>query len=288
MRSSINIPISLKQISRKLISFATFYSGICFLSNKLQTNYGARILCYHGISESPNNQYSLSLSEFVLQIEFLKDNYRIISIDQLAALVVDKYPLPSKIMAVSFDDGFKDFYRCAFPILKRYTIPATAFIPTGLIDSNSGLRNQTRLPEQEYLSWDQIREMSQSGIDFGSHSVSHKSLPKLSHKEIQYELTHSKARLETELKKPIKGFAFPYGTFKDVTPEITGMISESGFSWAVTCISGVNRPLANPLELRRTVIQEGDGLAGFKRVINGSLDGWILMQKLGYYLQKSF
>lgn len=275
----------LRPFLRHGFSIISFISGACLLAEKLGRP-GVRILCYHGINETPSNDYSISTSDFVAQIEFLKDNYKIISIHQLAILLAEKQSLPPGNIALSFDDGFEDFYRCAFPILMRYNIPATAFIPTGLIDDNSGLGNQKRMPQNEFLSWNQIREMSQSGIDFGSHSVSHNSLPKLSRKEIQYELVYSKARLETELGKRIKGLAFPYGTFRDITHEIEGLIAESGYSWAVTSISGVNKELSNPYELRRTVIQKGDGLTGFKRVVKGSLDGWIVMQKIRFLSQK--
>jgi len=277
---------SLKQISRQLISFITYYSGACFLLDKLYAKNSVRILCYHGVNQSPTNQYSIATSDFASQVKFLKKNYKIISIDQLATLLAENQPIPPKTIAISFDDGFEDFYCCAFPILKRFNIPATSFIPTGFVDDSVGLRNTKKLPQNDFLSWNQIREMSQSGIDFGSHTVSHNSLRKLSRKEIQYELAYSKTRLESELGKPIKGFAFPYGTFRDISPAIEPLIAELGFSWAVTSISGVNKFFSNPYRLHRTVIQKEDQLAGLKRAVKGSLDGWLVMQKLGFIIKK--
>ncbi len=277
--------VSPKQLFQKFISLITYYSGICYLSEKLNSNNGVRILCYHGINKSPASYYSIATSDFASQMEFLKKNYKIISIDQLAVLLAERQTFPPRTVAISFDDGFEDFYANAFPILKRFNIPATSFIPTGFIDNKYGLGNKKRLPQNEFLSWDQIREMSQSGIDFGSHTISHKSLRKLSRQEIKHELAYSKARLEKELGKPIKGFAFPYGTFRDIPPDAEVLINESSFSWAVTSISGINNVFTNPYKLRRIVIQEGDGVVGLKRIVKGSLDGWIVMQRLGIYLK---
>ena len=111
-------------------------------------------------------------------------------------------------------------------------------------------------------------------------------MTRLTQQEIKYELEYSKARIESELTVPIKGFAYPYGAFKDTDPKIGKRISASGYSWAVTSVSGANDNNTNPFALRRTVIMRDDGFEGFKRALCGALDGWIIMQKGGYYLNK--
>ena len=169
-------------------------------------------------------------------------------------------------------------------LFRSYAIPATVFLPTGLIDSNS--KYEKKLPQSEFLTGKQIRKMHQAGIEFGSHSVSHASLTSLTRQETQYELEYSKARLEAELSMSAKGFAYPYGTFRDTDPKIGELIANIGYSWALTSVSGVNREGTNIFALRRTVILREDGLAGFKRALKGALDGWIVMQKCGYYLER--
>ena len=276
--------IPLRRLSRQLLSFVTFYSGYCRLSEYFKLNRGTRILCFHGISDTPGNSYAVSASDFSKQMGFLADHYDIVSIDQLVTLIQERKPLPSTMIAVSFDDGYQDFYTCAFPILQRNAISATVFLPTGSIDGIS--KYSHTLPQAEFLSWDQIRELQQNGIDFGSHTVSHTSVTRLTQHETQDELETSKARIEAEIHMSIKGFAYPYGTLRDTDPKIGKWISNSGYSWAVTSISGVNGNNSNPFALRRTVIMRDDGLAGFKRALKGALDGWIIMQKGGYYLNK--
>jgi peptidoglycan/xylan/chitin deacetylase (PgdA/CDA1 family) len=276
--------IPLKRISRQLLSFITFYSGYCKFSEFLKLNSGVRILCFHGISDKPGNPYAVSTSDFSRQMGFLAEHYDIVSIDQLVTRVKDGKNLPPTMIAVSFDDGYQDFQKNAFPILQKNAITATVFLPTGSIDGNSKYRQV--LPQGEFLSWDQVRELHMKGIDFGSHTVSHSSLTRLTQQETRYELETSKARIEAELHAPIKGFAYPYGTLRDTDPKIGGWISDSGYGWAVTSISGVNGSKSVPFALRRTVIVRDDGMAGFKRALKGALDGWVLMQKAGYYLER--
>jgi peptidoglycan/xylan/chitin deacetylase (PgdA/CDA1 family) len=276
--------ISLKRLGREMLSIASFYSGYCALSEYLKLNYGARILCFHGISDNPVSQYAVSTSDFSKQMYLLSGNYKIFSIDQLVTYIRERKLLSPTMIAISFDDGYQDFYTHAFPILQQYSIPATVFLPTSFIDKIS--KYEQVLPQSEFLLWDQIREMQQNGISFGSHTVSHTSLTRLTQQQIQNELEYSKARIESETNVSIKGFAYPYGTFRDTDSKIGNLIANSGYSWAVTSISGINNTKSDLFALRRTVIMRNDGLLGFKRALKGALDGWIVMQKGGYYLDK--
>jgi peptidoglycan/xylan/chitin deacetylase (PgdA/CDA1 family) len=277
---------SWKQFIRQLVDLISFYSGYCSFSDLLKFNNGMRILCYHGISEVPTNHYAVSVNEFTMQMDYLVKNNKIVSIDKMVSLFHEINPIQNNTIAVSIDDGYQDFFKYGFPILKKFVIPATVFVPTGFIDDVSKLKKMCRLPQNEYLTWDQIREMGNNGIDFGSHTVSHISLTKLSKREIQFELERSKDRLENELGKSVRGFAYPYGTFRDIDPSIGKLISEIGYSWAVTSISGSNKLGSDNFSLHRTMVERDDGIAGFSRIIKGSLDAWVVMQKCSYYREK--
>lgn len=278
--------ISLKQSTRQLLSIISFYTGYSSLLELFKLNNGIRILCYHGISQNPTNHYSVSIKDFTLQMQFLAENYKVISIDHLVSLLHSGQIIPNNTVSISIDDGFQDFYIYGFPVLKKNAIPATVFLPTGYIDNPSSYLIKHKLLQTKFLDWEQVREMSSNGIDFGSHSVSHNSLTQLTRREIQYELAYSKERLESEIGKTINGFAYPYGTFRDIDQKIEELIAETSFSWAVTSISGVNKTGSNRFALRRTMIENEDKLEGFKRAVKGSLDGWIIFQKCGYYLKR--
>jgi len=226
----------------------------------------------------------VSLEDFSWQMNYLVKNFQVISINQMFEMLKDNRTLSKKVIAISFDDGFQDFYTYGFPILRKNNITATVFLPTGSIDASLPYPN--KLPQSDFLTWNQIRELHQKGIDFGSHTVSHESLTKLTPQRIKSELENSKTRIETELGVEVRGFAYPYGTFRDIDPSIEGIIASSGYSWAVTSVSGINKQASNPFALRRTVIVGVDSRSGFKRAIMGALDPWVVIQKFGYYVNK--
>jgi peptidoglycan/xylan/chitin deacetylase (PgdA/CDA1 family) len=101
-----------------------------------------------------------------------------------------------RYVVLTFDDGYLDFYTRAFPVLRQYSFTATVFLPTSYVGSSKpGLRGK------KHLTWDMIKELSQSSIDFGSHTCSHSQLYKLSLDEIKSELQKSKETIETYIEK---------------------------------------------------------------------------------------
>lgn len=276
----------LKRIFRQGISIIAYYSGYCLLSRRIWNDYGCRILCYHSISDNPKNDYAVSKVDFSYQMAYLAKHATFISLDILVKYLKAKRPIPTKWFAITIDDGYKDVYTNGFEILNKYSIPATIFLPTGLIGGESNCSKRHSLPQNDFLSWDLVREMSQHGISFGAHSVTHASLVGHSPSQLRYELESSKARLEEEIGKPVTGFAYPYGTFRHINPSLERLVAKAGFDWAVTTLGGTNKLGSDPFSLRRTVIMEDDGSMGFRRAIKGSIDPWILFQRMGWILNE--
>ena len=135
------------------------------------------ILTYHkfciGEARMPN---TIKLSCFKQQMNFLRENdYRVISISQLLECIKNNF-FPEKPAVITIDDGFKSVYNLAFPILKEYGFPATLYLYTDFIDNG---------PNQ--LSWLEVKEMIDMGIEIGSHSLSHTNLLNLKQNESYLE-----------------------------------------------------------------------------------------------------
>jgi peptidoglycan/xylan/chitin deacetylase (PgdA/CDA1 family) len=117
-----------------------------------------------------------------------------------------------------------------------------------------------RLPERPPMSWDQIREMKDTGIAFGSHTVYHGMLPFLGDAEAAFELADSKRRIEEELQCPCDFLAYPNGDWDaEVVAELYGM----GYRAAVTQDFGVNIAGGSPYVLRRVEVPSHDPLASY-------------------------
>jgi peptidoglycan/xylan/chitin deacetylase (PgdA/CDA1 family) len=292
---------TIKRLGRPVVAALAAYSGYCRLTNALRAGQSGRIVSYHGINDDqPANVYAVTSQDFAQHMAFLAQHCTVLSLERLVDCLRGGEPLPPHAIAITFDDGYLDAYTQAFPILQRWDLPATMFLPVDLIapsgadvtpswhDASARRRlvvgQEGRLAQAEFLSWQQVCEMSRHGIDFGSHTLSHVSLTRVSRQWARVELARSKARLEDELGKPVTGLAYPYGTVRDFSPAVEQLVAEAGYVWAVTGLSGVNTYRSNRYALRRTKIEHGDRLGLFARATRGALDPWIVADQLGRLL----
>jgi peptidoglycan/xylan/chitin deacetylase (PgdA/CDA1 family) len=123
-----------------------------------------------------------------------------------------------------------------------------------------------------HLSWSNVREMSKSGIEFGSHTASHPILTRIPLDLVKKELEISKKRIEDEVGKQVISFAYPNGQLSDYSPEVISAVENSGYRIAFTLLSGPTRYLTvhkKPLEIRRIFISYQDSLPRFISKIAG-------------------
>ncbi|MBI2021789.1 polysaccharide deacetylase family protein [Candidatus Daviesbacteria bacterium] len=214
------------------------------------------ILTYHYIGNNPNpddkarDNLSVSPDKFEEEMAYLqKQGYATISLDTLYAALKGQVTLPDKSIILTFDDGYVDFYVNAYPILRKYNLHATSFIPTGLIGQGY------------YLNWDQIKEMDASGlISFQSHSVTHADLPSLSSDQLKYQLAESKKTLEAQLGKPVNFMAYPYGTSNSTVWQAA---KEAGYMGAVGTWSSTIQSEGTIMDMPRIKIPGGIELQVF-------------------------
>lgn len=275
----------IKRVGRPVVCTLAFFSGYCVLARGLGLNHGTRILSYHGIQEKPSNPYAVSTYDFSLQMQHLAEQFKPLALETLIKLLKDRAPLPPRAIAVTFDDGYSDVYDTAYPILKSLSIPATVFLPAAFIHPASSKVSALKLSQANFLSWEQVQEMSQEGmISFGSHTLRHFSLAKIPSEEVLYELESSKAAIEEKINRPVQGIAYPYGTVRDFNPQVKQLTAAAGYHWAVTGLSGLNTYHADFFALRRTKIERSDSMYIFKKAVRGALDPWILVEQLGRFL----
>jgi len=180
-------------------------------------------------------------------------------------------------VVVTFDDGLRDFYTTAFPILERFGFGATVFLASGLID-------KTFLTGRECLRTQEVRELVREGIEFGSHTANHPQLRELSRAAILHELSDSKQIIENTTGSEVSLFSYPYRfpeEDKEFTKALGSLLTEQGYSAGVTTVIGLSKCSDNPLFLRRLPVNEADDRQFLRAKLEGAYD-WLHFVQLTY------
>ena len=170
-------------------------------------NYQVPILVYHSIGPAQNKKetamqmhYRVTASTFEKQMKYLQDNkYHPISFFTYVDSLANNTKLPDKAIILSFDDGWKNQYKYAVPVLEKYNFPATFFIVTNYFNSNYGA----------YMNWDNLKDLTAHNFEIGSHTKRHLILTKIDSKKLTDELTKSKKMLEDKLGIKVTTLAYP-------------------------------------------------------------------------------
>ena len=201
------------------------------------------ILNYHKVDDF---YHSLSIppEEFEEQMKYLSEHgFTTITPDQLMAYLNHDRELPENPILITFDDGYLDNFTNAYPIMKKYGFTATIFLVTNKVGH-----------EGNFMTWDQVRTMQKDGFVFGSHTVSHAALTKVSREQGMMELTDSRKELEQQLGVKARYFAYPTGAYNR---QIEDMVKQAGYKAAFTIRYGQAGTESNPYALERIPIFRG-------------------------------
>ena len=221
------------------------------------------VLMYHRVVEKPptgsKHGIWVSANRFRDQLVSLRvRGCTPITFAQYRNYMMGNSKLPDRPVFLTFDDGYEDNYTVAFPILRDVEFPAVIFLVT---DS----KRRTNFwdadePQVPLMSPGQVREMAKYGIEFGSHTVSHRRLPEISTPAGAKELNDSKSFLEDTLGSEVFSFAYPYGV---LNPQTKGMVGEAGYVYASATDTGPMRFNEDLLEIRRTQVFPWTSSFGF-------------------------
>jgi peptidoglycan/xylan/chitin deacetylase (PgdA/CDA1 family) len=219
----------------------------------------AVVLMYHSISEW-DHYATVTPANFERHMAYLAaKKIPVISLSELARRHGRGEPLGGAV-AVTFDDGYRDNYTAAYPILRRFGFPATVFVESGLIGQDSG-----GVP---HLSADEMKQMSDL-VECGAHTKSHAKLTALSPEEAYAEAEGSKQAVEAALGKPCTLFAYPFGNYNQ---SILSMVRALGFEAAVTVKEGTVGPDSKSFELPRVSIDSSTTFTQFKGKLSTAVD----------------
>jgi peptidoglycan/xylan/chitin deacetylase (PgdA/CDA1 family) len=213
------------------------------------------ILMYHYVRDNvdPHDRLGFNLSvtpaDFSQQMDWLTANgYHPVDLEDLRAYLLGHEGLPSRPVVLTFDDGYRDMYTTAFPILLAHHFKAVAYIVSGFVGSS---RNVTA---------EQIAEMDVNGIQIGAHTVSHADLTKISHDDLSREVAESKASLEAVTGHSVVDFCYPAGRYNDA---VVRAVQEAGYQSATTTEPGMAHSATDRFTWTRVRVNGGESLTEF-------------------------
>jgi len=250
-----------------------FFSVFLIILGRLFSRYRIPVLLYHSVDDS-GSVISISPQEFKAQMRYLRrSGYETISLNEYLNYVVGFGKPAGKRVVITFDDGFKNNYSEAFPVLKEYGFTATIFISTDLAGQKSSWERDESIPELSMLTWDEVKEMSDYGIKFESHTCSHCYLSQLSENEARDELLRSKSTIEEKTGRQVEFFCHPYGDWSEQTKRLA---RECGYRGAFTRPGfGSASNKGDLYDLKRVGTAQFSCLEDFKAGLLGTYDWYV-------------
>lgn len=240
-------------------------------ATRVTRDFAVPVLMYHRVaplseSEARNpltRDLTVLPEDFESQVRFLKEEgYQLLSVYDVQQALLSGDPLPEKAAAITLDDGYRDNFEHAFPILRKYGASATIFLV------------QKTVGDARHLDWGEIRQMRGQGVRYGSHSATHADLTALDEAGLRTELLGSRRFFEAGLEEPVTSLAYPAGKFDD---RVAACARGFGYLTAWKKGGGPVRPGDDPFRLPRIRVHGQTDLADFRRKASSGI--WAMRQE---------
>lgn len=220
------------------------------------------IVMYHYISAPPRDadryrrDLSLAPEDFEAHLAWLRSQgYQSITLHDLVFHLVADWPLPEKPIVLTFDDGYRDHYTNAFPLLQKYGYVGTFFLVTRPIDDG----------DPNHLTWEMVTEMHHAGMSMQPHGYRHFDLKGKPTDFLVYEIVGAKEAIEARTGEITRFFCYPSGSYDRETIRV---LESAGFWAAVTTLPGRRQSTDKLFELERLRVRNTTSVDDLARLLN--------------------
>ena len=216
-------------------------------------------------------------ARFRKQMEYLKARgYTAVTLSDAAEMMRDGRSRQGRYVCITFDDAYGDLYAHAWPVLRELGFAATVYAVTAFAgrDNTWDINWGGRI--FPHLSWEQMREMQDGGVEFGSHTVSHYDLRFLGDDALDFELSVSKREMEARLGKPVTSLSYPFGRYD---ARVRAAAIRAGYTNACSLCPRSRNSLTDPYALRRCGVYVTDVMWDFRNKVDQT-SRWFWIQDL--------
>jgi peptidoglycan/xylan/chitin deacetylase (PgdA/CDA1 family) len=230
---AINRPSGISGRGRAFLRSVTLHAAACVQSFPT-TPFLRSLYCHYVFDDQ--------VEAFERLIVQLKAIGTFVDADTLLEMLYGRQKIPGPCFHLSFDDGFRNIYTNAFPVVQRHGVPAIFFIPSALVEANpelvrSYLESCGYAGAIELVRWDELRRMQEGGIEIGSHGRTHARFSAISSDPagLREEIYGSKSELEEHLGRECRFISWPYGNHGDADAISLELIADAGYA---ACFGG--------------------------------------------------
>lgn len=210
------------------------------------------VVAFHRVTDAiPEDSVTRSSSTFEEFCRFFKAHFDVVTLDEVISRLERRQSIAGTL-AITFDDGYLGNFEVAAPILKKFGLPATFFVITGYIGTQTvaGWDRQFAVAPG-WMNWDQVRELDREGFQIGAHTRTHVDLGLVEGHDADCEIRGSRKDLEERLGHGVTLFAYPFGGRRNMTDSNRELIKRAGFRCCVSCHGGLAHPGDDPFRLHR-------------------------------------
>lgn len=241
----------MKRYVKRILGQTIFGSRL----DALLLRNAAVVVAFHRVQNGHDSDpLTTSVDLFERYCRFFRRHFKVVSLPDLVTRLERGSHL-NRELSITFDDGYRDNFENAAPVLERLSLPATFFVVTEWIgsdvvpwwDRQQGVRHP-------WMTWDEVRTLQAKGFDIGGHTRTHVDLGSVSEADAREEILGARLDLERQLAARVESFAYPYGRRDNVTSAIPEVVRAAGFRCCCSGFGGINAPGADPFQLRRIPI----------------------------------
>jgi peptidoglycan/xylan/chitin deacetylase (PgdA/CDA1 family) len=215
----------------------------------------ALVVAFHRVHDADSREaLTIGVAAFERYCRFFKDHFNVVPLRDLVSRLEHGDGL-NRELAITFDDGYRDNFENAAPVLEALALPATFFVVTGWIGSQLvPWWDRVEGVKHPWMTWPQVRSLHRRGFDVGAHTRTHVDLGSVRDDVAHDEIVGARRELERQLDAPVDLFAYPYGQRRNLADSNRRLVRDAGFRCCCSCFGGVVAPGTDPFHLKRVPI----------------------------------
>ena len=241
----------MKSSVKRLLGHGLFASHL----DAVLLRNAAVIVAFHRIQDTDDSDsLSIDAATFERHCRFYRRHFRVVTLREIVDRITLGLPL-DRHLAITFDDGYRDNFENARPVLEKLSLPATFFVVTEWMGTSVvPWWDEVRGVRHPWMTWDEVRTLHKSGFEIGAHTRSHVDLGKVSTREARDEVLGARLELERQIGGRVDSFAYPYGGRKHVTEANRQVVKSAGFRCCCSAFGGINPAGSDPFFLHRVPV----------------------------------